>query len=112
LPGAVLGAGGGGAPAGDPGRAVALAGEHAVVGEVVVRPHRRVGLRDHVQVLVVGGEVVDLVGDPALVHLAVRRLHEAVLVDARVGRQVADQPDVRALGRLDGAHPPVVGRVN
>ena len=42
----------------------------------------------------------------------VGRRDEAVLGDLRVGGQRADQADVRALGRLDRAHPPVVGRVH
>ena len=44
--------------------------------------------------------------------LAVRRLDEAVRVDAREGRQRADEADVRAFRRLDGAHAAVVGRVH
>jgi hypothetical protein len=46
---------------------------------------RRVGLRDDEVVLLVGGEVDDLVGDLALDDLAVRRLDEAEPVDAPVG---------------------------
>ena len=45
-------------------------------------------------------------------HLAVRRLDEAVAVDLAVRRQRADEADVRALRRLDRAHPAVVGRVD
>ena len=62
--------------------------------------------------LLVGGQVDDLVGDPAVDHLAVGGLDEAVLVDPGVGGQGADEADVRAFGRLDGAHPPVVGAVH
>ena len=39
---------------------------------------------------------------------AVRRLEEAELVDARVGRERGDQSDVRAFRRLDRAHAAVV----
>ena len=42
----------------------------------------------------------------------VRRLDEAEPVDAGVAGQVADQTDVRALRRLDRAHPAVVARVH
>ena len=71
-----------------------------------------VGLRDDVAVLVVGGEVLDLVGGDAVRDLAVRRLDEAEPVDARVRRQVADEADVRAFRRLDRAHPAVVAGVH
>ena len=54
----------------------------------------------------------DLVGDAALLDLAVRRLDEAEPVDAREARQVADEADVRAFRRLDRAHAAVVARVH
>ena len=93
--------------------AVALADQHA-------RPRRtcrrrssaRVGLRDDVAVLLVGGEVVDLVGDLALDDLAVRRLDEAERVDPAERRERADQTDVRAFRGLDRAHAAVVRRVD
>ena len=44
--------------------------------------------------------------------LAVRRLDEAELVDPGVGRQRADEADVRALRRLDRAHAAVVAEVH
>ena len=73
---------------------------------------RRVGLGDDVLLLLVGGQVAHLVGDLAVLDGAVGRLDEAVLVDPGVGGQGADQADVRALGRLDRAHAPVVGGVD
>ena len=54
----------------------------------------------------------DLVGDPAVGHLAVRRLDEAVLVDAGEGRERRDEADVRTFRRLDGADAAVVGGVH
>ena len=54
----------------------------------------------------------DLVGHDAVPDDAVGRRHEAVLGDLRVGRERADQADVRAFRRLDRAHPPIVGRVH
>ena len=45
-------------------------------------------------------------------HAPVRRLDEAVLVDARVRRQRADQADVRAFRRLDRADAAVVAVVH
>src|SRR5262245_5872168 len=52
----------------------------------------------------------DEVGHAAVLHLAVRRLDEPELVDARVARQRRDQADVRTFRRLDRADAPVVRR--
>ena len=71
-----------------------------------------VGLRDDVVLLLVGREVVHLVGDLAIHHATVRRLDEAVGVDAGVGGKRADEADVRAFRRLDGAHAAVVRGVH
>ena len=59
-----------------------------------------------------GRQVVDRVGDPAVLDLAVRRLDETERVDAAVGRQRPDQADIGAFRRLDRAHPAVVARVH
>ena len=48
----------------------------------------------------------------ASLHVAVRRLDEAVLVDARKARQRADQADVRTFRRLNRADAAVVRRVH
>ena len=77
-----------------------------------LRVERLVRLRDDVALFLVGGQVVDLVGDLALDDLAVRRLDEAVRVDARERRERADQADVRTFRRLDRAHAAVVARVH
>ncbi len=63
-------------------------------------------------VLLVGRQVVDLVGGPAALDLAVRGLDEAERVDPPVGGQRADQADVRAFRRLDRAHAAVVAGVH
>ena len=73
---------------------------------------RRVGLRHDVAVLLVGGQVVDLIGDDPVDDLAVRRLDEPERVDPGVHRQRTDQADVRAFRGLDRAHPAVVRRVH
>ena len=57
------------------------------------------------------GEVGGGAGD-LLAHGAVGGLDEAVVVEARVRRERAEQSDVRALRRLDGADAPVVGVVH
>ncbi len=67
-----------------------------------------VRLGDDVAVLVVGGEVVHVLGDDAGHDLAVRGLDEAERVDPSVRGERADEADVRALGGLDRAHAAVV----
>ena len=74
--------------------------------------HLGVGLGDDVVLLLVRGEVDDLVGDLAVDDLAVRRLDEAELVHLGVGGQTTDQADVGTLRRLDRAHAAVVGEVH
>ena len=91
---------------------VALADQDALVDEGVVVVEQGIGLRDDVAVLVVSRQVVDLVGDGAVLDLAVGRLDEPERVDPAVGGQRADQADVRALRGLDRAHPAVVRRVD
>ena len=80
--------------------------------EVALVVDRGVGLGDDLLLLGRRVEVVDLVGDLAVLDDPVRRRDEAVLGDLRVGGQRADQADVRALRRLDRAHAAVVGRVH
>ena len=64
---------------------------------------RRVRLRDAVLLLFHRGQVGHFVGDLAVANLAIGRLDEAVLIDAREGGERIDQPDVRAFGRFDRA---------
>ena len=71
-----------------------------------------VGLGDRVIFLFVGRQVDHLVGDLAALDLAIRRLDKSEGVHATVGGQRADQADVGAFRRLDGAHAPVVGGVH
>src|SRR3546814_4716410 len=91
---------------------VALAHEDALLGEAHLLVELGVGLRDDELVLVVSGQVVDLVGDRALLHAAVGRLHEAERVDPGERCERTDQTDVRAFRGLDRAHPAVVRRVD
>ena len=67
--------------------AAARTHEHAVVEEVALLVDAGVRLRDDVLVLVVGGEVLDLVGDATLLDLAVRRLDETEPVDPGEARR-------------------------
>ena len=86
--------------------------EHAVVLERAVGVDRRVGLGDDVVLFLVGGHVADLVGDLAVLDHAVRRLDEAVRVDAGERAERTDEADVRAFRRLDRAHAAVVAEVH
>ncbi len=88
------------------------ADQDAVLGEVEVLGQAGVGLGDDEAVLLVGGQVVDLVGDDAVGDPAVGRLDEAEGVDPAVGGERADQTDVRAFRRLDRAHAAVVRGVH
>ena len=83
-----------------------------VVDELALGVERRVGLGDGVLRLFHRRQVDDLLGDAAVLDAAVRALDEAVLVDAREGRERVDQADVRAFRRLDRADAAVVGRVH
>src|SRR6185312_775451 len=90
----------------------ALTNEHHFLGEVVVVVQRRVGLGDHNLNFVISREVVNLVGNNAILDPAVRGLDEAEGVDAAVGGQGTDQTNVGAFRGFNGAHAAVVGRVN
>jgi Fe-S cluster assembly ATPase SufC len=59
------------------------ASQHVVAREVSALVDRLVGLRDDVAVFLVGREVVDLLGNPAVDDLPVRSLDEPVVVDTR-----------------------------
>ncbi len=93
---------------------VAVTAGDTLVLQAAVLVQRLACLADVVVVLHVGGHILHVLGDEAggLVHLAVGRLHEAVLVDPGKGRQIVDQADVGAFRGLDGAHTAVMGVVN
>ncbi|CAB4972780.1 unannotated protein [freshwater metagenome] len=86
--------------------------EDARIGHVAFSVNRGVRLGDHVEVFLVGGQVVDIVGDPAVDDLAVRGLDETERVDSRIRRERSDQADIGAFRGLDRAHAAVVRRVN
>ena len=92
--------------------AAAQANLNALLGKPVILVERGVRLSNHVTVLFVRSEVVDLVGDLPVHNLAVRSLDEAKRVHASVGGQGTDQTNVRTLRSLDRAHAAVVRRVN
>ena len=91
---------------------VAVLADGDLADEVVLVVDFGVGLGDDLALFLVGGEVLDLVGDAAVLRDAVRRLDEAELVDARVGRERVDEADVRTFRRFDRADAAVVRRMN
>src|SRR5208282_3201667 len=96
-----------------PGReieAVGLRGDLAAL-QLLVHSIDLVALDDvaGLEFAVAGIEHLNVVHHAAVAHLAVGRLDEAELVDAREAGERADQPDVRPFRSLDGADAPVVG---
>ena len=89
-----------------------VAGNDQIVGELALVVELGVGLGDVVLGLFHGRQIDHVVGDLAVHDLAVRRLDEAVLVDAGEGRERVDQADVRAFRRLDRADAAIVGRMH
>src|SRR5436190_1245660 len=93
--------------------ALAGAAKNLVVEELAgLLVERRRGLCDRELRLLGGVEIDDLVGDLAVLDDPVRRLDEAEFGDGRHRGERTHQADVRALGRLDRAHPAVMRRVN
>ena len=85
---------------------------HEVVDELALVVERGVGLGDDVLSFLDRRKVLDLVGHPGARDLPVWGLDEAVLVGPGIDREGVDEPDVRPLRGLDGAHPAVVGGMN
>ena len=81
---------------------------HLIGEELALLVDRHIRLRDEVVLLAVAGEEVDLVGDAAVDHLAVRRLDEAEVIDPRKGGHRRDEADVRTFRRLDRTDAAVV----
>ena len=73
-----------------------------------ISPVRRI---DDVLAQDVARQLVGLIGHLAH-HVAIRRLDKAILVHPAIGRQTADQADVRAFRRLDRADAAIVAVVH
>ena len=86
--------------------------QHQVFGQHAVLVDRRVGLGDVELLLLHRGEIGDLAGHLAVAHAAVRRLDEAVFIDARESRERVDEADVRTFRRLDRADAAVMRRMH
>ena len=71
-----------------------------------------IGLGDHILAFFDRRQIINLVADLAIDHLAVGRFHEAVIIGARIQRQRVDQADVRAFRRFNRAYAAIVGRMH
>ena len=89
-----------------------MAHHDEIVGETAFRVDGGVGLGDREAAFLHRRQVDHLVGDAAVLDLAVRRLDEAIFVDPRIGRERVDQADIRPFRRLDRADPAVMRRVH
>ena len=93
-------------------RTVARTAENLVLSEGAVRVQRRVCLCNNDGLLVVSGQVADLIGHAAVSYHAVGGLNETEGVDATVGCQRTNQTNVRAFRGFNGAHTTVVRGVD
>ena len=82
------------------------------VGQPALRVQGGVGLGDDEMTLVDGGEIMDLVGNLTIFHLAIGGLKEAIAVGTGEDRQGVDEADVGPFRGLDGTDPAVMGRVH
>ena len=89
---------------------ISLSACDTTVYKASVLIQRLVCLCHNIGVLHIGGHIFNLLCDNSLllVDHPVRRFNKAVLVDPRIGGKRADQSDIRAFGRLNGAHSAVV----
>ena len=89
-----------------------MAHDDEIVGEAAARIDGGVGLSDRVAPLLHRRQIDHLVGDAAVLDLAIRRFDEAVFVHPRIGRERIDETDIRPFRRLDRTDAAVMGRVH
>src|SRR5699024_363140 len=92
--------------------AVLKANLNTVINDVAVSVLLNFCLADSVTVFFISGEVVNLIGDATVFHLAVRSFDEAEGIHASIRSQRTDQTNVRTFGSLNWAHTAVVRWVN
>ncbi len=90
--------------------ALAAVGEIGLDAALVV--DLDIGLGDGVAALFHGREVDHVVRHLAVDDAPVRAFDEAVLIDARIGREAVDEADIRAFRRLDRTDAAVMRRVH
>jgi len=86
------------------GELVLITAGDQVIDQALVLVEPRVCLRDHEASLLNRRQIIDLIGNHAIDHLAVRRLQETVRIGAGVDGQRVDQADVGTFRRLDRAY--------
>ena len=89
-----------------------FAGRNQVTRQLVVFVQCCIGLRDHILAFFNGRKVIDLVGDFAVRHAAVRCFDETVFIQAGVQGQRVDQANVRTFRCFNRAHAAIVGHVH
>src|SRR5436305_9734322 len=72
----------------------------------------RIRLRDEEVLFTISSEIIDLVGDPAVRHLAIWCFDKTKLIDAREGAHRADQANVWSFRRFDRTNTAVVRRMD
>ena len=89
-----------------------LTADDQVFGEAAARIDLRVGLRHRMAAFFHRGEIDHLIGDAAVLDLAIRRLDEAVFVHPRISGERIDQSDIRTFRRFDRTDTAIVRRVH
>src|SRR5262245_24686613 len=74
--------------------------------------HRRIRLRHEEVLFTVSSEILDLISDPTVHDLPIRRFDKAKFVDARERAHRADQANIRTFGRFDRTNSAVVRWMN
>ena len=93
---------------GGQGKLVLVAARHQLALQIALVIHFGVGLGDDELALFNSRQIIDLVGDLAVVHLAVRGFEKTVLVGTGIHRERVDQADVRTFRRFDRAYAAVM----
>src|SRR5438552_1161785 len=86
----------------------AITNRNFFAGKMSAAVDRRIRLRNQIIFFFVARQVIDLIRDPAIRDLAVRRFNETKFIDPREGRHRANQTDVRSFRCLDRTNAAVV----
>ena len=81
---------------------------HHIVFKRAILLEHHIGLRDGVAVFFIGGQIRNFLCYFAIFDHPVRRFEKPKGIDFGISRHRHDQPDIRPLGRFDGADAPVV----
>ena len=94
------------------GEFVAVTYRNELIYKLVLTVDFRIRLCNHALGFLNGRQILNVIGDLTIRHLAVRRLKEAILVGAGIGCQRVDQTNVRTFRSLDRANSTIMGRVH